>query len=96
MSEEPASPAAPTPAAAKAGEFYDTAFTIEAMQRGPYENGFTWRTVIGALFIAFVMLPGVIFMGLAPILAVGFGAGLGLVGMFSIAMNFLWGSIGVE
>jgi hypothetical protein len=30
----------------------------------------------------------------APILAVGFGAGLGLVGMFAIAIYFLWVSIG--
>ena len=30
----------------------------------------------------------------APILAVGFGAGMGLVGMLSIAINFLWVSIG--
>jgi hypothetical protein len=32
----------------------------------------------------------------APILAVGFGAGLGLVGMLSIAINFLWTSIGTR
>jgi hypothetical protein len=32
----------------------------------------------------------------APILAVGFGAGMGLIGMLSIALNFLWVSIGVE
>jgi hypothetical protein len=30
----------------------------------------------------------------APILAVGFGAGMGLTGMLSIAINFLWVSIG--
>jgi hypothetical protein len=29
-------------------------------------------------------------------LAVGFGVGMGLVGMFSIAMNFLWVSIGIR
>jgi hypothetical protein len=34
------------------------------MQHEPYENGFTWRAVAGAFFVAFVMLPGVIFMGL--------------------------------
>lgn len=44
--------------------FYDAKFSIEAMQNEPYEDGFTWRSVVGALFIAFVMLPGVIFMGL--------------------------------
>jgi hypothetical protein len=32
----------------------------------------------------------------APILAVGFGVGLGLVGMFSLAVNFLWVSIGTR
>lgn len=44
--------------------FYDAKFNIEAIQHEPYESGFTWRTVLGALFIAFVMLPGLIFMGL--------------------------------
>lgn len=48
----------------KEEKFYDAAFSIEAMQDEPYEDGFTWRAVVGALFIAFVMLPGVIFMGL--------------------------------
>jgi predicted anti-sigma-YlaC factor YlaD len=32
----------------------------------------------------------------APILAVGFSAGLGLIGMLSIAINFLWTSIGTR
>lgn len=45
-------------------QFYDSSFTIEAIQHEPYENGFTWRTALGAIFVAFVMLPGVIFMGL--------------------------------
>lgn len=45
-------------------DFYDAKFSIEAMQHEPCEDGFTWRTVVGALFIAFVMLPGIIFMGL--------------------------------
>lgn len=44
--------------------FYDSSFSIEAMQHEPAEDGFTWRAVLGALFIAFVMLPGIIFMGL--------------------------------
>lgn len=48
----------------KVETFYDAKFSIEAMQDEPCENGFTWRAVVGALFIAFVMLPGVIFMGL--------------------------------
>jgi hypothetical protein len=32
----------------------------------------------------------------APILAVGFGAGMGLVGMLAIAVNFLWAAIGAN
>lgn len=48
----------------EAETFYDSKFSIEAIQNQPYENGFTWRTVLGALFICFVMLPGIIFMGL--------------------------------
>lgn len=61
MSTPKKTPKAPK---AKAEAFYDAKFGIEAMQSEPCENGFTWRTVIGALFIAFVMLPGIIFMGL--------------------------------
>jgi len=58
-------PAAPSEPEAKPQEsFYDAKFSIEALQHEPYESGFTWRTVIGAFFIAFVMLPGIIFMGL--------------------------------
>jgi len=48
----------------KAEQFYDAKLSIEAIQHEPYENGFTWRAVLGAFFVAFVMLPGVIFMGL--------------------------------
>ena len=40
-----------------AGDFDD-------LQRGPYVDGFTGRTVVGALFVAFVMMPGAIYMGL--------------------------------
>jgi hypothetical protein len=36
-----------------------------------YEDGFTGRTIIGALFVAFVMLPGAIYLGLVS------GASLG-------------------
>jgi hypothetical protein len=68
MSSEPTSnrpPVPPAPAAPPAaGTFYDAKFSIEAIQHEPYEDGFTWRTALGALFIAFVMLPGLIFMGL--------------------------------
>ncbi|MFP4106368.1 MAG: hypothetical protein ACLFVU_09790, partial [Phycisphaerae bacterium] len=49
---------------AKQEQFYDSKFSIEAIQHEPFENGFTWRAVLGAFFVAFVMLPGVIFMGL--------------------------------
>ncbi len=48
----------------KGETFFDASFSIEAIQHEPYEPGFTWRTVLGALFIAFVMMPGLIFMGL--------------------------------
>lgn len=44
--------------------FYDASFGIEAIQHEPCEDGFTWRAVVGALFVAFVMFPGIIFMGL--------------------------------
>ncbi len=68
MSESPEKGAKkPTPSEPKQEKeevFYDASFSIEAIQSEPYENGFTWRTVLGALFICFVMLPGVIFMGL--------------------------------
>lgn len=70
MSEEQKQSTATTQPTAAAGDqprgevFYDAAFTIEAMQQEPYAGGFTWRTALGAFFVAFVMLPGVIFMGL--------------------------------
>ncbi len=69
MAKRRAPDPAPAPDAApadggKAEAFYDARFSIEAMQHEPYENGFTWRSIIGALFIAFVMLPGIIVMGL--------------------------------
>ncbi len=52
-------------AAKKQGDaFFDHKFAIEAMQNEPYEDGFTWRTIVGSLFIAFIMLPGIIFMGM--------------------------------
>ncbi len=54
----------PDPDKPKGETFFDAKFSIEAIQHEPYESGFTWRTVLGALFISFVMLPGLIFMGL--------------------------------
>ena len=66
MSASPPPPPPPeeTPPPPATDQFYDTKLSIEAMQNEPYENGFTWRTVLGALFISLVMLPGLIFMGL--------------------------------
>ena len=55
--------AEPTPRPPR-DSFYDARLSIESIQHEPYESGFTWRTVVGALFIAFVMMPGLIFMGL--------------------------------
>jgi hypothetical protein len=40
----------------------------------PYESGFTWNTVLAALFIGFFMLPGLIYMGLAVGSDIGSGA----------------------
>jgi len=34
------------------------------LERGPFVDGFSARTVIGALFVALVMMPGAIYMGL--------------------------------
>ena len=36
----------------------------EKLERGPFVDGFSIRTVIGALFVALVMMPGAIYMGL--------------------------------
>ncbi len=63
MAEQPVQTEAQPPVQ-KGERFYESKFSIEAMQHEPYEGGFTWRTALGAVFIAFVMLPGVIFMGL--------------------------------
>lgn len=37
---------------------------LDELGRGPYVDGFNMRTVIGALFVALVMMPGAIYMGL--------------------------------
>jgi len=69
-SEPPADAQADAPANAGSSKkkkqevFYDAKLSIESLQHEPYENGFTWRAVLGAFFVAFVMLPGIIFMGL--------------------------------
>jgi hypothetical protein len=65
MSEEVKRKTEPKAKAAPEGEkFYDAKFTIEAMQNEPFQDGFTWRSIVGSLFIAFVMTPGIIFMSL--------------------------------
>lgn len=43
----------------------------DTLERGPYRDGFTTRTVVGALFVSFVMMPGAIYLGLVA------GRGLG-------------------
>ncbi len=37
---------------------------FEPLEHGPFVDGFSKRTVIGALFVALVMMPGAIYMGL--------------------------------
>lgn len=37
---------------------------MDALERGPFVDGFSMRTVVGALFVALVMMPGAIYMGL--------------------------------
>jgi hypothetical protein len=46
------------PALAREGE------APQLFEASPFEDGFSWRTVIGALFVGLVMLPGAIYMGL--------------------------------
>jgi hypothetical protein len=56
-------------------------------------------TFIGAVLGRFVLAPMFgreKWTNYAPILAVGFFAGLGLVGMLAIAINFLWVSVGTS
>jgi len=36
----------------------------QLFDEGPFEDGFSWRIVVGALFVGLVMLPGAIYMGL--------------------------------
>lgn len=63
-SDKPQPPSEEKKTPKKQESFYDAQFSIEAIQNEPYEGGFTWKTILGALFICFIMLPGVIFMGL--------------------------------
>ena len=64
MSEETSKTAKQATKTPQGESFYDAKFTIEAMQNEPFQDGFTWRSVVGSLFIAFVMTPGIIFMSL--------------------------------
>jgi len=36
----------------------------DSLEQGPYVDGFSSRTVLGALFVALIMMPGAIYMGL--------------------------------
>ncbi len=38
--------------------------TPQLFDEGPFEGGFSWRILIGAVFVGLVMLPGAIYMGL--------------------------------
>jgi hypothetical protein len=48
--------------------------TSDAWQSEPFSNGFTPKVVLGAFFIALVMLPGLIYMGLMVGTNIGSGA----------------------
>ena len=37
---------------------------VTAVEDEEYVDGFSWKTVIGALFIGFIMMPGSIYLGL--------------------------------
>jgi len=55
VSTETPSPGTPPPAVPSQDDLLD---------RGPYQDGFSSRTVVGALFVALVMMPGSIYMSL--------------------------------
>ncbi len=42
----------------------ETPVELDVLERGPYVDGFSMRTVLGALFVALVMMPGSIYLGL--------------------------------
>ena len=48
--------------------------TADAWSAEPFQNGFTGKVVLGAFFIAIVMLPGLIYMGLMVGTNIGSGA----------------------
>ncbi|HEO72169.1 MAG TPA: hypothetical protein ENN80_12980, partial [Candidatus Hydrogenedentes bacterium] len=43
---------------------YAVAAADKTLEKGPYVDGFSGRTVIGALFVAVVMMPGSVYLGL--------------------------------
>ena len=43
---------------------YPIAAADKTLERGPYVDGFSSRTVLGALFVAVIMMPGAVYMGL--------------------------------
>jgi hypothetical protein len=49
----------------------DQTFNAPDLREQPYQDGFTIRSMIGAVFVAFVMLPGSIYLGLIAGQALG-------------------------
>ena len=37
---------------------------LELFEKGAWVDGFTWRTIVGAVFVGLIMMPGAIYMGL--------------------------------
>jgi hypothetical protein len=56
---------------------------VAAEQDEPFIDGFSWRTVIGALFIGLIMMPGAIYLSLVT------GAGLGPAAEWVTVILFL-------
>ncbi len=46
------------------GSEFAVAAADDTLERGPYLDGFSARTVVGALFVAVVMMPGSVYLGL--------------------------------
>jgi hypothetical protein len=46
----------------------------DLLEQGPYVDGFTKKTILGALFVAFVMMPGSIYLGLVAGTSMGSAA----------------------
>ena len=43
---------------------YPVSAADKTLERGPYVDGFSRRTVVGALFVAMIMMPGSVYLGL--------------------------------